>query len=138
MGLISKSALLATGYVLGARAGTARYEQIVNAARQLANRAELQPYLARLNRSTPGAPTGLTPTNLDTNVETTTPATPPAPPDATAPTPQPTLVAAAVPPLVEPQTTPASPTEGSSRTPPPSTPKVTVTGRGRSSRGRRS
>lgn len=53
MGLISKATWLGVGYVLGARAGTARYEQIVKAARRLAGRPELQAYLGRVTRISP-------------------------------------------------------------------------------------
>lgn len=56
MALISKAFLVATGYVLGARAGTGRYLQIVAAARTLADRLELQPYLAGRTGRTPAAP----------------------------------------------------------------------------------
>ncbi len=118
MGLISKATLLAAGYVLGARAGTARYEQIVDAARKVASRPELQPYLGALTgRTAPPAPVpGHQATTVDTALATST-----APAAAT----MPPVPPPAVPPLVEP-------------TAPPPAPKVTVTGRGSSSRRRSS
>ena len=53
MGLISTATLLGAGYLLGARAGTDRYHQIVAAARRLAARPELQPYLESLSNHLP-------------------------------------------------------------------------------------
>ena len=48
MGLIGTATLLGAGYVLGARAGTSRYAQIVATARRVAARPEVQPYLGPL------------------------------------------------------------------------------------------
>lgn len=48
MGLIRTATLLGAGYVLGARAGTARYDQIAAAARRAAARPEVRPYLGPL------------------------------------------------------------------------------------------
>ena len=69
MGLISKATWLGVGYVLGARAGTARYEQIAAAASKFANRPELQPYLGWLTRPAPP----------DLDASSPAPAAPPAP-----------------------------------------------------------
>jgi len=121
MGLISKATLLAAGYVLGARAGTARYEQIVDAARKVASRPELQPYLGALAGRT--APPACVPGHQATTVDTAL-ATSTAPAAATMP-PVPPVPPPVVPPLVEP-------------TAPPPAPKVIVTGRGSSSRRRSS
>ena len=48
MGMIRKAVLIGAGYVLGARAGTQRYDEIVRAARGLAARPEVQDYLSVL------------------------------------------------------------------------------------------
>ena len=59
MGLISKASWVGIGYVLGARAGTARYDQIVSTTRKIAARPELpaslRPLTDRLAGSMPAA-----------------------------------------------------------------------------------
>ena len=52
MGLIRKAVLIGAGYVLGARAGTGRYDEIVRTARALAARPEVQDYLSMLRTKT--------------------------------------------------------------------------------------
>ena len=52
MGLIRKAVLIGAGYVLGARAGTQRYDEIVRSARALADRPEVQSYLSVLREKT--------------------------------------------------------------------------------------
>lgn len=56
MGLTSTATLFGAGYVLGARAGTGRYDQIAAAARRIMARPELQPYLGPLGDRVTGAP----------------------------------------------------------------------------------
>lgn len=52
MGMIRKAVLIGAGYVLGARAGTDRYDEIVRTARALAARPEVQSYLSALREKT--------------------------------------------------------------------------------------
>ena len=52
MGLIRKAVLIGAGYVLGARAGTQRYDEIVRTARAFAARPEVQSYLSVLRQKT--------------------------------------------------------------------------------------
>ncbi len=79
MGLISKAAVLGVGYVLGARAGRERYDQIVDVVSRAAARPELAPYLTPVvtllsegtGRPESAAPaTGLAATPLTTDVDT--------------------------------------------------------------------
>ena len=53
MRLIRSATLFGAGYLLGARAGTDRYDQIVATARRVAARPELQPYLESLSNHLP-------------------------------------------------------------------------------------
>ena len=52
MGLIRNAVLIGAGYVLGSRAGTERYDEIVRTARALAARPEVQSYLSALREKT--------------------------------------------------------------------------------------
>ncbi len=79
MGLISKAAVLGVGYLLGARAGRERYDQIVDVVSRAAARPELAPYLTPVvtllseetGRPESAAPaTGLAATPLTTDVDT--------------------------------------------------------------------
>lgn len=76
MGLIGKAALLGVGYLLGARAGTERYDQIVAAARQAAARPELAPYLTPLVNQISREPAASTPPRPDAPVTSPTVAPP--------------------------------------------------------------
>lgn len=127
MGLIGKATLLAAGYVLGARAGTGRYEQIADAARKLARRPELQPYLGALVGRQ--ALSGSTPDPTDPMPPAGSPGRPAQP---TAPVVAPWVDATGSPaPTAPPLTGPSA----STQTAPPA---VTVTGRSASSRRRSS
>ncbi len=79
MGLISKAAVLGVGYLLGARAGRERYDQVVDVVSRAAARPELAPYLTPVvtllsegtGRPESAAPaTGLAATPLTTEVDT--------------------------------------------------------------------
>ncbi len=79
MGLISKAAVLGVGYLLGARAGRERYDQVVDVVSRAAARPELAPYLTPVvtllsegtGRPESAAPaTGLAATPLTTDVDT--------------------------------------------------------------------
>lgn len=61
MGWIRRTAVLGVGYLLGARAGRARYDQILDTVRRVADRPELTPYLAPAGRLLDPAPTSATP-----------------------------------------------------------------------------
>ena len=125
MGLISKATWLGVGYVMGARAGTARYEQIVRAGRRLAERPELEDYLGWLTRSSPPPDAG--------PAASTTPPAPVAPPVVEAPVLEaPVLDLSDVePPVVELADVELADVE-------PPQPLVTVTRRGRTGRRRSS
>ena len=77
MRLIRSATLFGAGYLLGARAGTDRYDQIVATARRVAARPELQPYLESLSNHLPPPSSAAAPVagDIAPNIETISSAT---------------------------------------------------------------